>query len=90
MNNKSPLTVLPNWIPTAVLLPSDGESVLVRGRYDAAPRAVVFRCHPIARWESRETVYQFEYFNQWAFMLRGRGPEASPEVPPSNVRQLRR
>ena len=74
LNNKSPLIAEPNWIPTTTLLPSDGQSVYVKGRYNPEPRAVVFRRYPAARWENRDTVYEFEYFNQWAVISLGRAP----------------
>ena len=56
----------PNWIPTSMHLPNDGQSVLVKGRYNDEPRTVVFRRYTAARWENRGAVYRFEYFNQWA------------------------
>ena len=77
LNQKTPLMAEPNWIPTAMHLPSDGQSVLVKGRYDDEPRAVVFRRYPAARWENRGSVYRFEYFNQWAVMSLGQAQAAS-------------
>jgi len=76
-NEKSRPTAEPIWIPTAVLLPSDGQSVYVKGRYNSEPQAVVFRRYPAARWENRGTVYQFEHFNQWSAILLGRERAAS-------------
>ena len=67
----------PNWIPTSTHLPNDGQPVFVKGRYNPEPRAVVFRRHPTARWENNGSVYQFEYFNQWAAMSPGSEPVAA-------------
>ena len=74
LNKKTPLIAESNWIPTYMHLPSDGQLVLVR--YNPAPRAVVFRRYPAARWENNGSVYQFEYFDQWATISLGSEPLA--------------
>jgi hypothetical protein len=71
LNEKNPSMARPNWIPTSMLLPSDGQAVFVRGRYNPEPRAVVFRRGPAARWEDRDSIYQLEYFHHWAAMSPG-------------------
>jgi hypothetical protein len=57
-------------------LPNDGQPVFVKGRYNPEPRTVVFRRYPAARWENNGSVYQFEYFDQWATISLGSEPLA--------------
>jgi hypothetical protein len=66
LNNRSPLLAEPIWIPTSVHLPKDGQSVFVKARYNDEPRAVIFRRGPAACWEDRYSIYQFDYFQEWA------------------------
>jgi len=58
---------------SGVLLPKDGEQVLVRQLYDAEPTLVVFRAKPVARWMSMDGVYiyQFHFFAQWCATSAG-------------------
>ena len=67
MNNKKKSALAdPGWIATDRQMPKDGQSVLVKGRYDPTPRQVTFRRHPAPRWEEGNTVYQLERFDHWA------------------------
>jgi hypothetical protein len=56
----------PLWIPVSKRLPKNGQSVLVKGRYDATPRQMTFRGNPAPRWEQSNIAYQFERFDYWA------------------------
>jgi hypothetical protein len=58
----------PIWVPISARIPKDGQSVLVKGRHLDAPRRVIFRARPVARWEEGAIVYQFEYFTHWAVL----------------------
>jgi hypothetical protein len=47
--------------------PKDGEKAAVRRKGDAQAVTLIFRTHPIARWESLDgsRVYEFAFFDQW-------------------------
>jgi hypothetical protein len=57
------------WIPTAVRLPKDGETVLAKSRHVFTPQRVTFHRHPAPRWQGEQHSYQFEFFDMWAVML---------------------
>jgi hypothetical protein len=58
----------PNWIPTAVRLPQDGQTVLAKSRHVLTPQRVTFRRHP-SRWQGDQHTYQLEFFDMWAVVV---------------------
>jgi hypothetical protein len=58
----------PTWISTSALHPKDGQTVLAKSRYMIAPQTVTFRSHPTPRWEDKETIYGFKFFDRWALV----------------------
>jgi hypothetical protein len=55
----------PVWISVSLRRPKDGQVVLARNER-VMPMVVTYRETPIARWESPNSVYQEQYFTEWA------------------------
>jgi hypothetical protein len=57
-----------HWHETSdPIRPTNGEHVVVRHEYERAPKLLIFRATPVARWESPDGVYvySFRFFAQW-------------------------
>ena len=58
----------PPWQPTCTRMrPKDGDKAEVREKRGRQALILVFRAHPVDRWESLDSrhVYDFEFFEEW-------------------------
>jgi hypothetical protein len=56
----------PAWVSASFRHPKDGQVCLVREKHSVAPMRVTFHATPVARWEVEYSVYQYQYFAEWA------------------------
>ena len=56
----------PTWVSVSLRHPKDGQVCLVREKYSVAPMRVTFRATPVARWEVDYSIYQYQFFVEWA------------------------
>jgi hypothetical protein len=56
----------PTWVSVSLRQPKDGQVCLVREKYSVTPMRVTFRAAPVPRWEVDYSVYQYQFFVEWA------------------------
>jgi hypothetical protein len=56
----------PTWVSVSLRRPKDGQVCLVRERQSVTPMRVTFRASPVARWEVDYSVFQYQFFVEWA------------------------
>jgi hypothetical protein len=56
----------PVWVSVSLRCPKDGQVVIAREKYSVTLLVVTYRETPMARWESANCVYQYQYLTEWA------------------------
>lgn len=53
------------WIAATARQPADGQAVLVKTAQGTVEHRVTFRADPVARWESRHFIAEFDIYEYW-------------------------